>query len=160
MDRKLLTLIAVTIRNRIKARIRENKVSPKTRKNGGTTLIRSGKLMNSINYKIEGDKIIIGTNIPYAKIHHFGGTIVPKKAKFLAVPITKAAKAMSPRDFSDTFVRNGVIFRKTDKGKAEALYVLKKSVTIPARPYLFLNAADKEYIVRRIREYYQNNLKK
>ena len=156
MDKKLLTLIAVSIRNRIKARIRKNEVIPKSKKKGGTTLVASGKLLNSISYRIEDDKIIIGTNVKYAKIHHFGGVITPKKAKYLAIPITKAARVLSPRDFKDTFVSKGVIFRKLSDGKIEALYALKKSVTIPPRPYMFLSRNDKEFIAARLRTYFEN----
>ena len=34
----------------------------------------------------QGDEVTLGTNIPYAAIHNFGGTIVPKNGKVLAFP--------------------------------------------------------------------------
>ena len=47
--------------------------SQRAKAEGGRTLSLSGKLRNSISYKISGDKITFGTNIIYAKIHQFGG---------------------------------------------------------------------------------------
>lgn len=47
-----------------------------------------------------GAGIQIGTNVEYANLHQFGGVITPKRAKFLAIPLTKEAKrAGSPRRF-------------------------------------------------------------
>lgn len=78
------------------------------------------------------------TDLRYALIHEIGGTIVPKRAKFLTVPVTEAAKkAGSPRNMP------GLHFGKTAGGQPVLLdqggrvqYLLRKKVTIPARPYL------------------------
>ena len=158
--RKLLLLVANKISKNIKNRIRTNQIEPKTQKNGGTTLVESSRLLNSIYYQIQGDTIIIGTNIKYAAIHQFGGIITPSKAKFLAIPLTKRAKVISPRDFSDTFVAKGVIFRKDDNGKITPLYALKKQVKIPARPFLFLDDNDKKDISDIISNYMQSYIAK
>jgi len=147
--------LANTIRDRIRTRIRQGKITPKTEKEGNRrTLVNSGNLLNSIQARVEQNSINIGSNLAYARIHQEGGTIVPKKAKFLAIPLTKAARALNPRDFENTFVRNGIIFMNQD-GKAVALYALKKSVTIPKRPYLFLDSADKTIIADRIRQWFE-----
>jgi len=150
-------IVGTTVVERIRKRLRENRVKPPTSKSGGTTLIGSGRLKNSIHYQIQGVKIPIGTNLRYARIQHEGGVITPKNAKFLAIPMTAAARAKSPRDFEDTFIRKGVIFRKLDDGKVEALYVLKKSVTIPARPYMFIDATDLAVIKQRLYNYWREN---
>jgi len=53
---------------------RPNKwTSPKYRK--GKPLIDKGILMNSINVRQDGSKIIAGTPVIYAAIHNFGGRI-------------------------------------------------------------------------------------
>ena len=86
------------------------------------------------------------TDVGYALIHELGGTIVPKRAKFLTVPVTDSARrAGSPRNMS------GLRYAKSKGGqpvlvdKAGRLqYLLRKSVTIPARPYL-RPAADAVY---------------
>lgn len=41
---------------------------------------RSGDLARSVGYKINGDRVVIGSNLRYAPIHEFGGVIVPRKA--------------------------------------------------------------------------------
>ncbi len=66
----------------------------------------SGDLRRSVGYRKEGDAVIIGTNLPYAPVHEFGATIRATKAKFLRF--------------------------KTRDGD----WFSKKSVTIPARPFL------------------------
>ncbi len=166
-----LTVVANTIVKRIRHRIRENKVKPSTptkyKTNGKPTLTESGKLLRSIKYTISDQKITItagGAGIPYARIHHEGGRIFPKTAKYLAIPLTKAAKVASPRDFKETFFVNncicrtarnadGKIIKKNGKPKVIALYKLKKFVDIPARPYMFLDKQDEDYIIERLKEY-------
>lgn len=49
----------------------------------GNPLRDTGRLKNSINYQLYQDYVEIGTNLIYAPLHQFGGTITPKKAKFL-----------------------------------------------------------------------------
>src|SRR6056297_225886 len=42
---------------------------------------KTGKLAQSVNYKYNNDwSINVGSNLRYAAIHEFGGTIVPKNA--------------------------------------------------------------------------------
>ena len=146
--------LGIIIRDRIKDRIRQNKITPATKKEGGTTLVQSSKLINSIRSWVKGNDIIVGTNIKYAKIHHEGGTIHPVKAKYLAIPIHPMARLKSPRDFEDTFIKDGIIYYGGDKKeKAVALYALKKQVTIPARPYMYLDAQDKEVIIEHVQKW-------
>ncbi len=157
---KLMKSIGILISNKIKQRIRSGKVQPQTNKtNGKKTLNESGRLWRSITYKIKGNTIIVGTNVKYAKIHHFGGTIFPKKAKYLAIPLTPAAKVKSPRDWENTFIKKGIIFRNLDNGNVEALYALKKSVKIPARPYMFIDNKDKTLIQNQIIKFYESKIK-
>lgn len=59
-----------------------------------------GFLLASINGRVGENGIAVGTNLEYAGIHNFGGTIVPKRTKFLAIPLTiEALRAGSPRRF-------------------------------------------------------------
>jgi phage virion morphogenesis protein len=46
-------------------------------------LTESGRLRDSINAKAGNDHVSVGTNVIYAAIHQFGGTIVPKTASHL-----------------------------------------------------------------------------
>ncbi len=72
----------------------------------------SGDLARSINYKITGNRVAVGSNLPYAAIHEFGGTIKVKNAPLL-------------------------VFKTLDGAWRRA-----KQVTIPARPYLSTALAD------------------
>lgn len=115
-----------------------------------TLATRSGKLVQSIkdSVRVEGSTIddlqgMIGANVVYARIQEFGGTIVPKTSKYLAIPLPAALNANgtpirpSARDWTNTFVArskagNLIIFQKR-AGKAVPLYVLKSKVYIPPR---------------------------
>jgi phage gpG-like protein len=43
----------------------------------------SGDLAKSVGYRVSGNRVVIGSNLTYARIHEFGGVIVPKRAKRL-----------------------------------------------------------------------------
>lgn len=75
----------------------------------------------------------VGTNVKYARIHELGGTITPKRAKALTVPMPGVRGRA--KDYEDTFIAKGMIFQRQEKG-IEALFALKKSVTMPSRPYI------------------------
>lgn len=48
---------------------------------------KTGTLRRSIITDVDSDRAKIGTNLPYARIQEFGGTIRPKKKKTLAFKI-------------------------------------------------------------------------
>lgn len=102
----------------------------------------------------------VSKSVPYARIHEMGGTVRPKTAKFLAIPLaaakTRAGVArMRPRDipnlkfvprrgkspllvlehFKNVKVKLLGKTIRTDKivTKSTPMFVLKRSVTIPAR---------------------------
>jgi phage gpG-like protein len=104
--------------------------------------VRTGHLHRSITHegpKRKGTKIIgaVGTDIPYGPTHEFGGTIRPKRAQFLTVPLTAAKTAAGAgrgraRDFPNTFIAKGIIFQRIGK-RIIPLFVLKRMVRIPKR---------------------------
>ena len=77
---------------------------------------QGSKLTQSYTYRADSNSTEIGSNLKYAAIHHFGGTIRAKRAKALRFRI------------GDT-------------------WVMKKAVTIPARPALGVNDEDERYLV-------------
>jgi phage gpG-like protein len=121
---------------------------------GGTTeqtlSKRSGNLIASIvdSVRVTGTTMAtvqgtIGSDLPYARIQEFGGTITPKKAKFLAIPLPAALNSngtpikSSPRDWPNTWCArskagNLLIFQRRGT-QVVPLYVLRSSVTIPPR---------------------------
>ena len=121
------------------------------RTGGSAGLVQRGShLLNSITDegpRRKGTRIIggVGTNIPYGPTHEFGATIRPKTAKFLTIPLpaakTKAGRSRGgARSFPNTFVRrskagNLILFQKLGS-RIIPLFVLKKMVKIPKRPWL------------------------
>lgn len=145
--RKALTKANLAVEDRLKTAV------------GGEKLrVRSGRLRSSLGSIVieEGESIIgligsgvrQGDRVSYANIQETGGTIRPRVAKYLAIPLpaalTRAGVAKkSPRDYTNTFVMRSksgslIIAQKTGSksGKVVALFVLKKSVTIPASHYM------------------------
>lgn len=114
--------------------------------------VRTGRLRASIGNRVDmteeglegviGSGVRSGERVKYADIHETGGTITARRAKYLTIPteyaLTRAGvtKRISARDFEDTFVRQGIIWQKQGKRKIVPLFILKKSVTIPARKYM------------------------
>ena len=48
-------------------------VSQRAEKEGGKTLVDSGRLRGSIGYEASPDQVIVGSNLVYACIHQLGG---------------------------------------------------------------------------------------
>jgi len=88
---------------------------------------------------------VVGTNLVYGPVHEFGATIRPKTKKWLTIPFPGggAVTALgigrgSAREFKNTFIANDIIFgQPTGKSdKIVPLFILKKQVTIKARPFI------------------------
>lgn len=113
---------------------------------GGDPLnVRTGRLRRSITYRVDtgpqGIDGIVGTNVEYAAIHEYGGTIVPKTAKWLTVPLRAALtpsgvmRYTKARDYPNTFIAKGFIMQR-QAGGVVPLFQLRKSVKIPERSFL------------------------
>lgn len=119
--------------------------------------VQTGALMNSISSskKVEEDASgnIVGqigsVGVPYAGIHEFGGIITPKSRQFLAIPtagnrrpdgspIVTTGQLRVLQKLGLAFIANGTIFQRLlgKNAAPQPMFVLKKSVTIPARPYI------------------------
>jgi phage gpG-like protein len=105
----------------------------------GHHLIDTGNLRNSISAEPYDDtSVIVGTNVEYAAIHEYGGTIKAKNTKYLAIPITNSAKKFKPREFPGglrVVPYSNMVAGLVDKA-GHVQYLLKQSVRIPAKPYL------------------------
>lgn len=95
---KLLLSLARLIQQQTRRRIEDEKTSPdgaawKPNRTGTPTLYQTGALARSIDYLVQGMQVVVGApsepvqGKPYAAIHQFGGTIVPKSADALAFVI-------------------------------------------------------------------------
>ena len=138
---------------------------------GNILKVRSSRLMNSIGSRVEvkGDQVVatigsgarMGEPVPYSRIHEVGGTIRPKKGKYLTIP-TDNARTLGGDGKAGFTAKNlfnggisgftgGVIIGKTifgimqgRKNKLLPLFTLVKSVDIPARRYLSKSLEQKE----------------
>ena len=92
---------------------------------GGTTLKNNSVLYNSITYNVldGGKRIVLGTNVKYAPVMHFGATIRAKTGKYLK-------------------------FKTTMGGWAQI-----QSVIIPPRPFLGMLVDDSQEVLFEIEEY-------
>jgi phage gpG-like protein len=122
--------------------------------NAGAGLI--GALM-AAPMVVEGDEVSIAPpdSVPYANIHQWGGTIVPRHAKNLALPMSREdalagsagrwweqQKGKGNKPFiyrARTGKRNLFIALRGSDGKLELHWLLKKMVTIPQRRYFGWN---------------------
>lgn len=102
--------------------------SIRARSEGGQTLSQTRRLRNSITTYARPDRVAVGTNDIRARIHQYGGTITPKRARVLRFQIGTR-------------------------------WAVKKSVTIPARPYLGISEDDEGLIQDIIRERFEEALR-
>lgn len=51
------------------------KKSKRAKREGGQTLVDTARLKKSVTMQVSGKKLIVGTNVKYAAIHHLGGRI-------------------------------------------------------------------------------------
>jgi len=123
---------------------------------------RTGRLKGSLTHEETADTGEISAGggpgeVDYAAIHQYGGTIKPKKRKALTIPFPggPADKRVPLRaaDFADTFVAKGIIFQKRGEDDIVPLFILKKSVEIPARPYMYAEDSDVAYLNDSIAEF-------
>ena len=92
---------------------------------GGTTLRDTSRLYNSIKYTVldGGKRVVVGTNVFYAPVMHYGATIRAKTGKY-------------PK------------FKTTMGGWAQI-----QSVIIPPRPFLGMSVDDSQEVLFEIEEY-------
>lgn len=117
--------------------------------------VRTGRLRASIRGTVEQDggggfSIVLragtpdGGAVPYARIQEEGGTIRPKKSRFLKIPVGPALTRAGVPRLPPRRGAGGDGLRFVPRGAGGVLvapdgqvwFVLKRSVTIPARPYL------------------------
>jgi phage virion morphogenesis protein len=63
---------------------------------GGKTLIDTGALLNSIASAFTATEAVAGTNVIYAAIHQFGGTIRPRTRRALRTPFGPRGSVRMP----------------------------------------------------------------
>ncbi len=122
-------------------------------KQGSKPLRDRGQLLSSITYRVKGNNVEVGTNHPAAELLHNGGVVRPVKSKALAIPAGPWVRTLmrgtdlQPRVMLDQLKGSGwsiwrqgnvVMGRKKGGKEPMPLFVLRTSVTIPARPFMKL----------------------
>ena len=135
-------------------------------KQGNKTLRDNGQLMASIAPQNGKDWAAAQTNLSYAKIQQEGGTI-QGKGKGLYLPASHVTRQLmrkynaqkpgelieSMRGDGYSFFRRGkVLCARKKRGEPFALFIIKPSVTIPARPFLHIDKADEKHIKKEIQK--------
>lgn len=115
------------------------KPSARARKQSGQTLVDSGRLRDSITHVVRGDELLVGTNVEYAGIHQFGGTI-RQQARTQVLAFQAAGRLFASR-------------RSTRRRRAGAVRIAiaaigAREINMPARPFLGLSAGDEQAISR------------
>lgn len=114
----------------------------------GKLLQRRGQLARSIEPGANAERAWVGTNLRYAAIHQFGGTI-QKRARTQVIAYDERARRFMSR-------------RKARRRKAGSVGVRfaaigAHTVTLPPRPYLTLTPGDREDLVAIVRRYLQGH---
>lgn len=124
------------------------------RPNGGNQPLRdTGQLMASITGEHKPTEVTVGTNRQGAALHHFGGTVKPKKAKVLTIPLTPEAKrAGSPRRFVRREGDPRPLFARLIGAKMVGHFLCVPKVVVPARPFMGLSAEAMDLITRVLAE--------
>jgi phage gpG-like protein len=113
-----------------------NAVRGKVKDNG---LIRTRTLSRSLHQEITETTatsvtVEVGTNLQHAAIHEYGGTIRPKKGKYLAIPIGTLTGSPQTHELKLRKTGAGNLLLVNASGTPQ--YLLRQSVEIPARPYM------------------------
>lgn len=167
LDRAGSYLTSATIRRISKGEYAPNSPLTMATKGSSKPLMDRGLLRNSMTHRIEGGSIVVGSNHPAAGLLHSGGTITPKTAKTLLIPAGAKTRALqrvfgfSPRDVLEGLVGNGyrIIWRpkavlaQGPKGKPMLIFIRKKSVTIPSRPFMLPDTKDIQVVGNMIVNY-------
>lgn len=125
--------------------------SRRAKQEGGQTLSLSRRLRNSLTYHATASSVTVGTNVVYAAIHQFGGVIRAKNGPFLAIPVTALARAAgSPRNMPNLAVAQTLKgqFVMVDRDRGTVHFLLRRSVTMPARPFLGVSDGDRAELLR------------
>lgn len=115
---------------------------------------RGGGLMNSVVLAREGESIGVsvgGPGVPYAAAHEEGATITPRNSRFLTIPFGPRFAGTRAREHALRFamgvmvdgepvgaalILRGAVQAKDGSVSADNVaFVLRRRVTIPARPY-------------------------
>lgn len=122
------------------------KPSARVQKRGGQTLVLSARLLRSISHQVREDGVSWGTNVVYARIHQLGGQIQRNAFSSWTRLRTNASGVLLRQKDHD---RLAVFAKATHKRVRVVRHTVDAhNITMPARPFLGVNAADGAEILR------------
>jgi len=140
------------MKNRVRSRMVKEHMSGPT--GPSSVRARSGQLRRALDGTIAtwGNEnkmqlvMFFGGGVPYARVHEYGGTILPKRAKNLAIPVGAAltragvSKTAGPQAIWAMlkFIKSKktgkkLLVNRFSKGKLDVWFVLVPSITLPPR---------------------------
>jgi len=106
----------------------------------GSMMMRNGHLRNSIESRIQGDKIIFSSSMPYASIHNEGGeiTVTAKMKSYFWAMYYKTSGSMSKKKdgTASKNQRNQRLSVEAMQWKNLALMKVGQKLTIPERKFI------------------------
>ena len=148
--------------------------SNRVKREGGHTLRRRGDLYLSLTRASGREFAAVGTNKLGAALQHFGGTVRPRRAKALSIPLTKESEDLaSPRQFPTKLSlvwpkgkSRGFLVEDQPAGKGRSKlgarsvfqFMLVRKMTVPSRPFLGINDRDIHNIKSDIRTWLKRRM--
>ena len=134
---RMLSEIGLVMLSSIKRNFQEGgrpvpwKPSERAIEQHGQTLVDTRRLEKSISMKVYNNRVWVGTNLIYAAIHHFGGTI---------------DKTVQVKGYTRIYKESDMKMKKDGKWYYPISHVKSHSrhmnTTIPERPYMLLQDED------------------
>jgi hypothetical protein len=162
-DSALATVLGRAAANTLKKHFRARNQTPN--KLGGTRTNFWSRVAESVQSpKALPGKIVVPVSHPAIAQKVFGGTITPKKAKSLAIPIDPRAHGKSPRvftalEFAVTKAGVKLLGLKNGSGGMDWLYVLVPKVTQDKDPKALPTDAEMGVALERAGDIYFRNRK-
>lgn len=126
------------------------RISGRVKRQGGTTLRDTDRLMNSITHNVTANGVEIGTNVEYGPIHHFGGEI-----HYAA----RMRRLYFRQDQRTGLVGNRFVSKARSNFMQEVMGKAYK-VNMPRRPWLGLTESDELEVLDLIQEHLINDRRK
>ena len=167
-----------TIRRIETGRFAANAAATVAAKGSSKPLRDRGRYVQSLGVKWTDSYAAWGSNLPQARILNDGGTVKPKRAKFLTFPVNRDGRRAvrrygSPRaaikGLRATGVRvwfvvkpgaesGAVLMQRTKRSRVVVLFVLKSSVVIPPRRHYYVDDADGADIQALARDWFAGDM--
>ena len=113
--------------------------SRRAERTGGRTLVKSGRLKDSISRVVLDREVLVGTNVKYAAIHQFGGAI-RQQARTQVLAFAASGGRFTSRARASR--------RRAGAVRVAFAQIGAREIEMPARPYLGISEGDARAIVR------------